>query len=246
MSIISSIPVTLQNGTIADATQVMANFNAILTGVNTNAAENGVNTSITTLAGLTLVSSSPTFSGNPVFSGTPNFTGNPTATTQAYGDNTTKIATDAFVQAALQALYPVGSIYTNASSATNPATLFGFGTWTAFAAGRIPIGVGTGTDINGNTLAITAGLTGGEYTHTLTTPEMPSHNHPVNDPSHAHSFTTTGGGGSGQPASAGGGPVSFGNTNAVFTGISLLNTGGGGAHNIVQPYIGVYMWQRTA
>jgi len=38
------------------------------------------------------------------------------------------------------ALYPVGSIYTNATNNTNPGTLLGFGTWVAFGAGRVPVG----------------------------------------------------------------------------------------------------------
>jgi hypothetical protein len=41
-------------------------------------------------------------------------------------------------------------------------------------------------------------------------------------------------------------------TNTATTGITVsttsssANTGGGGAHNILQPYIVVYMWKRTA
>jgi hypothetical protein len=42
--------------------------------------------------------------------------------------------------AALDQVYPVGSIYLNAINATNPATLLGFGTWAAFGAGRVPVG----------------------------------------------------------------------------------------------------------
>ena len=45
------------------------------------------------------LSGDPDFTGNPVFSGTPNFTGSPTATTQSEGDDSTKIATTAFVTA---------------------------------------------------------------------------------------------------------------------------------------------------
>ena len=78
----------------------------------------------------------------------PEFSGVPTTPTAASGVNTTQIATTAFVQTAIalayQTLYPVGSIYTNASSATNPATLLGFGTWAAFAAGRVMVGNGGG------------------------------------------------------------------------------------------------------
>lgn len=52
MSIISALPFDLLNGTTADASQVMANFDEILNDVNNNAAHNGVNTDITALNGL--------------------------------------------------------------------------------------------------------------------------------------------------------------------------------------------------
>ena len=44
----------------------------------------------------------------------------------------------------LQAVYPVGSIYINAASSTNPGTLLGFGTWAAFGAGRVIVGLDSG------------------------------------------------------------------------------------------------------
>jgi hypothetical protein len=50
--IISPLPVTLTNGTLADANQVMSDFNAIVTNVNTNAAKNGANSDITALSAL--------------------------------------------------------------------------------------------------------------------------------------------------------------------------------------------------
>lgn len=43
---------TLTNGQTADATQVMANFNSILSCTNTNLAHNGANSDITSLSGL--------------------------------------------------------------------------------------------------------------------------------------------------------------------------------------------------
>ena len=51
--IISPLPFLLQNGTTADATEVMADFNAIVSDTNINAAENGINGDITQLTGLT-------------------------------------------------------------------------------------------------------------------------------------------------------------------------------------------------
>lgn len=50
--IVGTLPFQLQNGTTADATQVMADFNKILGDVNINAAKNGVNTDITALNAL--------------------------------------------------------------------------------------------------------------------------------------------------------------------------------------------------
>ena len=72
----------------------------------------------------------------------------------------------------LEKVYPVGSVYINASVSTNPATLLGFGTWTAFGAGRVLVGLdSTDTDFD------SAEETGGAKTHTLTTSEIPSHTH---------------------------------------------------------------------
>ena len=71
-----------------------------------------------------------------------------------------------------ETLYPVGSIYINASVSTNPSTLFGFGTWVEFGKGRVLVGVDTG-----QTEFDTLGETGGAKTHTLSINEMPSHNH---------------------------------------------------------------------
>lgn len=51
--IVGSLPYTLTNGSTADATQVMANYNKIINDVNTNAAKNGVNSDITAITGLT-------------------------------------------------------------------------------------------------------------------------------------------------------------------------------------------------
>jgi hypothetical protein len=78
----------------------------------------------------------------------PTFTGTPAAPTATAGSNTTQLATTAYVktelttlQTAIQALYPVGSIYINAAVSTNPATLLGFGTWVEFGSGRVMVGL---------------------------------------------------------------------------------------------------------
>ena len=83
------------------------------------------------------------------------------------------------------------------------------------------------------------GTTGGESTHTLSTSEMPSHTHGVNDSGHTH-----GGGASAVTASAYFGVNndvrSQANTSSATTGISNQNTGGGGAHENKPPYLDVH------
>jgi len=134
------------------------------------------------------------------------------------------------IDEALANMYPVGSIYINATNATNPGTLLGFGTWVAFGAGRVMVGLDSGdTDFD------TAEETGGAKTHTLTEAEMPSHDHSLaNQTLYRHSF----GSGSENLTSAGSYNVGAQNN----TG----SAGSGNAHNNVQPYITVYMWKRTA
>ncbi len=66
--IVPSIPYTLTNGSLADATQVMGNFNTIVTDVNANAATNGANTNITALTGLTTPLSN-TYGGTVIYTG---------------------------------------------------------------------------------------------------------------------------------------------------------------------------------
>lgn len=125
--------------------------------------------------------------------------------------------------------YPVGSIYISTAS-TNPNTLFGFGTWSAFGAGRTLVSLDAG-----QTEFDTVEETGGAKTHTLTTAEMPAHTHIVT------SQTAT----TGAATSYEHGTLDTSSTEAEATEVTG-STGGGGAHNNLQPYIVVYMFKRTA
>lgn len=243
--------------------------------------------------------------------------------------------------AVLGAAYPVGSIYFSTNS-TNPATSLGFGTWSAFGAGRVPVGLDAG-----QTEFDTDEETGGSKTHTLTSSEMPSHTHTqdahthtqnshnhtqdshnhtqnahthtqnshnhtqdahthtqnahshgVTDPGHAHGVaesntpadgsaflkatspidsspalntdsatadvTVDNATATNQNTTATNQAATATNQNATATNIATTatnqaatavnqnatatnqNTGGGGAHNNLQPYIVVRMWKRTA
>lgn len=126
------------------------------------------------------------------------------------------------------AIYPVGSIYMSATmnSAAQVEAAFG-GTWVAWGAGRVPVGVDTSdSDFD------TAEETGGEKTHTLTIAEMPSHSHQIH-----------GGWGSG---SMGRNFFRVDSNNPGNQWDDTFSTGGDGAHNNLQPYITCYMYKRTA
>ena len=181
-----------------------------------------------------------TCTGAAVFSSTVAIAGSATAPTPTFGDSTTKVATTAFVQAALAAAYPVGSIYINATSSTNPATLLGFGTWVAFGAGRVMVGLDAG-----NAAFDTAEETGGSadaivvsHTHTAT----------VTDPGHSHTIPVSSNEGGNSQSYVQGSASGTSNTSTVTTGISVSNstTGSSGTNANLQPYIVVRMWKRTA
>ena len=133
----------------------------------------------------------------------------------------------------LNACYPVGSVKLTWDAA-NPGTRLG-GTWVQFSQGRTLIGQGTGSD---GTTSMTFGAagTGGEYNHTLTQEEMPSHYH-------ASKPLWVGGGGAGSNNCVAGYPTTG---KAGQYGINTENTGGSKAHNNLPPYAVVYCWRRTA
>jgi hypothetical protein len=202
----------------------------IVKGTEIDTEFNNIATAIATKADL----------ASPTFTGTPSLPTGTTAVTQSSTDSSTKVATTAFVQAVAQVLFPVGAIY-SATVSTNPGTLLGFGTWTAFGAGRVMIGAGTG---GGATY--TGGSTGGSkdavvvsHTHTAT----------VTDPGHTH---TTNANVNNSQNLAGGPSTTLARQTATidpaFTGISvgISTTGSSGTDANLPPYVVVYMWQRTA
>lgn len=146
----------------------------------------------------------------------------------------------------IERFYPVGSIYISVDS-SNPVDLFGFGTWVAFGAGRAIVGVDTGdSDFDA------AEKTSGTKTVTLSSNEIPSHSHGVTDPGHSHltqRYPTATGGSSGFTIDTSMSGTLADNTlptKSATTGITINNTGGGAAHNNVQPSISVFLWKRTA
>ena len=205
----------------------------IIKGSEIDAEYSAISNAITSKADL----NSPTFTGSPEAP-------KPTPST----DSSNKLATTSFVQGALQGAYPVGSIYMNATVATNPATLLGFGQWQAFGAGRVPVGIDAS-----NANFDTAEETGGSADAVVV-----SHGHTTDTQgSHRHTQST------GRVGAVPGDPYIIGylNTSTAggFNGTASMttdyqgshshtvsNSGESGTNKNLQPYIVVYMWKRTA
>jgi hypothetical protein len=173
----------------------------------------------------------------------PTLTGTPAAPTAAADTNTTQIATTAFVTTAASALnaaaYPVGAIFTTTTAYADSAavvTAIGGTTWVAFGAGKVLVGLDSG-DSDFDTIEETGGAkTGGSGTSgstTLTTSQIPSH---------THSYQLESGTGGG-PTTTGGG---YGGGTTGATGGGTGHTHTVPSHSLVQPYIVVYFWKRTA
>lgn len=102
-----------------------------------------------------------------------------------------------------QKIWPIGSIFISVV-ATNPATLFGFGTWSAFGAGKVLVGLNSG-DADFDTVE------------------------------------ETGGSKSQNTGQADAGATARGSTTSTLTLKAHIHS-----VSVVQPYIVVYMWKRTA
>ena len=142
-----------------------------------------------------------------------------------------KVNADAIVNSQL----PVGSYYMNETVATNPATLLGYGTWSAITDKFIVAHGSTYTS------------TGGAATKTLTEANLPSSvgvtlngnitawNQGTNPPSGTVG-TTIGGQGTGSP----------GGSSNVTTLSYTMSLGSNSPFSIIPPYQAAYIWKRTA
>lgn len=155
--------------------------------------------------------------------------------------------------------HPIGSLYWSAN-ATEPSELFG-GTWERVK-DKFILAAGD---------SYAAGDTGGEATHTLTTDEMPSHNHTRGTMNITGNFAVGGYGSTsgwygGVTAASGafsrssvtegclqandgydnkGSHYAYFNAANNWSG-STSSVGGGEAHNNMPPYETYYCWKRTA
>ena len=134
--------------------------------------------------------------------------------------------------AIMDLFYPVGTYYETSNVDFDPNVAWG-GTWVLDSQGKVTVSQDT-TDSDFDTL----GETGGEKTHTLTVDEMPSHSHGIRTNSTDGDMDWV--------------PIDHrGNKrqdelNFNWEGTVISTTGGGQAHNNVQPYVVVKRWHRTA
>ena len=176
------------------------------------------------------------------------------------GSNDKVVVKPTSIQSIVDIIYPVGSIYMSVNS-TSPAVLFG-GTW-AQIQDTFLLAAGS---------TYSAGDTGGEATHILTTSETPAHTHERGTMNITGTVTMHGqekpglfNGITGAFAAnrhessayvtqadltsrtySGGSDSGFNfDASRNWTG-STSSVGGNGAHNNMPPYLAVYMWKRTA
>lgn len=157
----------------------------------------------------------------------------------------------------LNMFYPVGSVYETMDSSFDPNKKWG-GTWERIK-GRVLVGV----DENDSDFNTTEKI-GGEKTHKLSVSEMPSHNHSASEKSLKGGVNNISGQDKTWGLTSSGIFSNWGDTNGLYSTSketttnykdgfyldaththTIGNTGGGNAHNNLQPYITCYIWKRT-
>lgn len=198
----------------------------------------------------------------------PTFTGvvkmpDVTMTSNASSPVTIKLL-QSYVSEQLNRSWPIGSIFITVSN-INPANSIG-GKWKRIAEGRCLVGVGASQNVD-----VKLRQTGGAWETTLTTSQLPTHNHRVTGTfntsesgNHTHKLANR----SGMEVDREGHDIDetvidigdntpyHNNYNDLWTNTAgahshsiTLNlwsdqTGNGSAVNLAQPFIGVYMWER--
>jgi hypothetical protein len=176
----------------------------------------------------------------------PTLTGTPAAPTATTGTNTTQVATTAFVQTELGTItaavvnalvYPVGSLYFNMASSTNPNTLLGMGTWVAYAEGEVLVGKEASGTFDTLDESLGAETASGSTTGS-TTSGLPAHTHTVT--------SVSGDAGSATGFEGAGSRTATGSLTVTSEGSSSAHTHTTPAVSTLQPSVTVYIWKRTA
>lgn len=165
----------------------------------------------------------------------------------------------------LRKAWPVGSVFLSVVD-TDPATLFGFGTWSQIAGGKFLVGQ-TASDSDFNAAEETGGSKTSAallaHTHTVTDPghnhTQDAHNHTQNAHQHGMAEGTTDGSGNFMDRSNAAAAASAltdaatatnnaatATNQANTTGLTVNSAGSGDSFPILPPYLVLYIWKRTA
>lgn len=135
--------------------------------------------------------------------------------------------------------WPVGSVYIGVVP-TSPASLLGGGTWASFGTGQVLVGVDANqTEFN------TVEKAGGSKSVVLSAGNLPPHAHTI---AHTHDITRSSVDGTTSTTvkRAGTSDVAAPPTSGPSTPNSGNGPGTSDPVSVLQPYITVYMWKRTA
>ncbi|MCI7725410.1 MAG: hypothetical protein MSJ41_08575 [Erysipelotrichaceae bacterium] len=162
-----------------------------------------------------------------------------TELTNKIDNNTSQIRSlNSMLSVYWKTIYPVGSIYVSTSATFNPQTAWG-GTWVKTAKGRCLIGANDTYPL---------GSTGGEERHYLTGNEMPPHGHSAGK---VFNYKLSNYGIKADAWQKDGDQVLYIDQASASSSqsseiLTTNSTGGGASHNNMQPYLAVYIWERTA
>lgn len=154
------------------------------------------------------------------------------------GTNPKDVVTHEQLAIAIQ-VYKVGDIYITTSD-ENPSIRFGYGSWERYAEGRTLVGYSSDATSSTPDWVKLVGKTHGEYEHSLTVEEMPSHKHNME----FDAFSEASGGSTSQNGFLI--PVADTPLGAKSNNNTIAPTGGNKSHNNVQPSIVVYFWVRVS
>lgn len=144
-------------------------------------------------------------------------------------------------------LYPVNSVYLSFDN-TNPSSRFAGTAWEQVSQGRFLVGVGTGTDVNSQSVDFAAGNNiNGQYSVTLSVDQIPTHNHLHGvytqiwqNGTQANVYGATRSGTPGQAS----GSIDLDNIEGNPTQGFTSTSGGGQSHTNIPPNYGIYVWRR--
>jgi len=146
-------------------------------------------------------------------------------------------------QAVIDAIYPIGIIVTF-NRPENPGQIFGVGTWQAYGPGRVIIGMGN----NGETNYTVGNAEGGLDAVSLTTAQLPAHNHTFTGGSHSHTVSAVGNTSAGTRLGTGtqNNALMTITTSSVQVTGTIGNTGNGDGHENRQRFKVAWRWVRVS